>query len=72
MKQRWDDGVVANIERDGKYVFGTLTLGDYVVTERIPLHVMHLPKDKQAEHFAEVQRRLHKKLFYVVHGGRPA
>lgn len=68
--KRWDEGVVANLERDGKYVFGTLTLGDISVTERIPLHVMHKSEAEQAEAFAEVQKRLHRKLWEIVHRGR--
>lgn len=59
---------VANIESEGKYHFGTLELGDVKVYERIPVHIMHLPPEAQAEHFAGTLKSLQRKLRAVLMG----
>lgn len=56
------DTPVANIERDGKLVHGTLTFRGVTVRERIPVHVMHWEDERQACYFHGVLMRLQRKL----------
>lgn len=72
MSEEETPDAVANIESEGKYHFATLCLGDVKVYERIPVHIMHLPEDKKAEHFTDVLRRLQRKLHAILMGRKPA
>lgn len=48
--------------RDGKRLYAVMTDGPYVVKERVPLHVIDLPRESQQWWLDQIERKLEDKM----------